>query len=204
MRSRLAFLAPTARKLALAVSAPLIISSCQTADFLTDDCDTDFLRVTWPATITRGSNVTNATLFQSITPANIDAEEFRLLREVLINGSTSGSATVIWTVPAFDVNGGYIALTHSAPLDPSASQQVSFAFDGGGWGATTASRVIQPAIAVRADNFNATAASGTITTLNKAPLRLGIDITVRNALNQTMRITGEAQFEFQKVHSSCS
>ena len=192
------------RTLALAVSAPLVLGSCQTADFLIDDCSTDFIRVTWPATITRGSSVTNVTLFQSITPSNIDPEEFRLLRDVLINGSTNQSATVIWTVPAFDVNGGFIALTHSAPLNASASQEVNFAFDGGGWGATTASRVIQPAIAVRADNFNATAASGTITTISTAPLRLGIDITVRNALNQTMRIAGEAQFEFQKVHTSCS
>ena len=180
------------------------LSGCSTVDFLTDDCKTEFIRVTWPATITRGTTTSNVTLFQSITPTNIDAEEFRLLRDALINGSTSRTATVIWTVPAFDVNGGYIALTHSAPLTSGATEQVNFAFDGGGWGATEASRVISPAIAVRADNFNATAASGTITTVSTAPLRLNIDVTVRNALNQTMRITGDAQFEYERVASSCS
>jgi hypothetical protein len=192
------------RKYAFALSAPVIFSSCQSVDFLTDNCDTEFIRVNWPATITRGSSVSNVTLFQAITPSNIDAEEFMLLRDVLINGSASRSATVIWTVPAFDINGGYIALTHSAPLAASTSEEVNFAFDGGGWGAATAARAILPAIAVRADNFNATAASGTITSVGTSPLRLDIDVTVRNALNQTMRIAGQAQFEYERVRSSCS
>jgi hypothetical protein len=192
------------RKFALAASAPLILGSCQTVDFLTDRCNTEFIRVNWPASITRGTNTTNVTLFQSISESNIDAEDFQLLRDVLINGNTNRSATVIWSVPAFDINGGYIGLTHSAPLAASASQDVNFAFDGGGWGATTSSRVIQPAIAVRAENFNATAAAGTITAVSTSPLRLDIDITARNALNQTMRITGQAQFQYEKVDSSCS
>ena len=192
------------RGFALAASAPLILGSCQTVDFLTDRCDTEFIRVNWPATITRAGSTTNVILFQSITESNIDPEDFRLLRDVLINGNASRPATVIWSVPAFDINGGYIALTHSAPLTASTSQEVNFAFDGGGWGATTASRVIQPAVAVRADNFNATAASGTITAVDASPLRLNIDITARDALNQTMRITGEAQFKYEKVDSSCS
>ena len=192
------------RTFALAASAPLLLGSCQTVDFLTDRCDTEFIRVTWPASITRGGNTTNVTLFQSVTESNIDPEDFRLLRDVLINGNTNRSATVIWSVPAFDVNGGYIGVTHSAPLTATTSQEVNFAFDGGGWGATTASRVIQPAIAVRADNFNATAASGTITALSTSPLRLNIDITARDALNQTMRITGEARFQYERVDSSCS
>lgn len=192
------------RKFALAASAPLILGSCQTVDFLTDRCNTEFIRVNWPASITRGTNTTNVTLFQSISESNIDAEDFQLLRDVLINGNTNRSATVIWSVPAFDINGGYIGLTHSAPLAASTPQGVNFAFGGGGWGATTSSRVIQPAIAVRADNFNATAAAGTITAVNTSPLRLDIDITARNALNQTMRITGQAQFQYEKVDSSCS
>jgi hypothetical protein len=192
------------RTFAIAVSTPIILGSCQTVDFLTDRCDTEFIRVTWPATITRGGNTTNVTLFQSISEANVDAEDFRLLRDVLINGNTNRSATVVWSVPAFDINGGYIGLTHSAPLAATESHEVNFAFDGGGWGATTASRVIEPAIAIRGDNFNATAASGTITALSTSPLRLNVDITARDALNQTMRVKGEAQFQYEKVDSSCS
>jgi hypothetical protein len=192
------------RTFAIAVSTPIILGSCQTVDFLTDRCDTEFIRVTWPATITRVGNTTNVTLFHSISESNIDAEDFRLLRDVLINGNTNRSATVVWSVPAFDINGGYIGLTHSAPLAATESHEVSFAFDGGGWGATTASRVIEPAIAIRGDNFNATAASGTITALSTSPLRLNIDITARDALNQTMRVKGEAQFQYEKVDSSCS
>jgi hypothetical protein len=36
------------------------------------------------------------------------------------------------------------------------------------------------------------------------PLRLKIDVTTRNAANQSMSLTGEAQFEYEKVHSNCS
>src|SRR5690349_23506223 len=110
------------RAFALVASAPLILGSCQTVDFLTDRCDTEFIRVNWPATITRAGTSTNVTLFQSITESNIDAEDFRLLRDVLINGNMNRAATVIWSVPAFDINGGYIGLTHSAPLAASTSQ----------------------------------------------------------------------------------
>ncbi|HEX6574864.1 MAG TPA: hypothetical protein VF042_07810 [Gemmatimonadaceae bacterium] len=189
----------------LTVTAAIALSGCSTVDFLTDDCDTQFIRVTWPASISQGGNTSNVTLFQSITPVNIDPEEFRLLRDVLINGNASRTATVVWTVPAFDVNGGYIALTHTAPLAVDELEPVNFAFDGGGWGASTASRALLPAIAVRGDNnFIAKSASGTITTVSTAPLRLDIDVTVRNAANQTMQISGEAKFEYERVPSSCS
>jgi hypothetical protein len=60
------------------------------------------------------------------------------------------------------------------------------------------------AIAVRADNFTATTATGSITANPGAPLRLRIDITARNAANETMRLTGDAQFRFEEVRTSCS
>jgi hypothetical protein len=57
---------------------------------------------------------------------------------------------------------------------------------------------------VRADNFNATAATGTITAISTSPLRLRIEVTVRNASNQTMTLAGDAQFEYERVRSDCS
>jgi hypothetical protein len=90
------------------------------------------------------------------------------------------------------------------PLQAGESDAVNFAFDGGGWGAAPASRAIPAAIAVRADNFNANAATGSLTAISTTPLRLKIDVTTRNAANQSMSLTGEAQFEYEKVHSNCS
>ena len=179
-------------------------AGCTTIDFLTDNCTTEFVRVSWPATITRGTATTNVTLFGSVTPGNIDPTQFELFRDVVATGTRSNLTTIVWTVPAFEINGGYIAFTHTVPLSAGESDGVNFAWDGGGWGAAPATRAIPAAIAVRADNFNASTASGTITAISTRPLRLNIDVTVRNAANQTMRLTGEAQFEHESVRSSCS
>ena len=196
-------LSRTLKAAALAGSA-LLSTSCTTIDFLTDNCTTEFVRVSWPATITRGTSTTNVTLFGSVTPSNIDPTQFEMLRDVIATGNRTSLTTVVWTVPAFDINGGYIAFTHTLPLSAGESDDVDFAFDGGGWGASSATRAIPAAIAVRADNFNATAATGSIAAISTTPLRLDIDVTVRNAANQTMSLTGEAQFEYETVHSGCS
>lgn len=199
------FLRPLARPIALSTLATTaLLSGCSTVDFLTDRCEARFVRVSWPATITRGTSNTSATLFGSVTPGNIDVDQFELLRDAVTTGARTLPTTVVWTVPAFDVNGGYIAFTHTAPLAVGDTEPVNFAFDGGGWGAAAASRSIPAAIAVRADNFIATEATGTLTVISTTPLRLGIDVTVRNGVNQTMRITGEAQFEYEKVPTNCS
>ena len=159
--------------------------------------------MSWPATITRGNSTTNVTLFGSVSPSNIDPTQFELLRDA-VTGSRSALTTIVWTVPAFEINGGYIAFTHTLPQAAGESDGVNFTFDGGGWGAAAAARAIEPTIAVRADNFNATAATGTITAVSTSPLRLRIDVTVRNALNQTMTLTGDATFEYARVDSDCS
>ena len=179
-------------------------AGCTTIDFLTDNCESEFVRVSWPATITRGTSTTNVTLFGSVSPGNIDPTQFELFRDVVTTGTRTNLTTIVWTVPAFEVNGGYIAFTHAVPLATGASDGINFAWDGGGWGAAPATRAIPAAIAVRADNFNADAASGTITAISTAPLLLDIDVTVRNTVNQTMRLTGKAQFEHETVRSSCS
>ena len=196
-------LSHTFRAAALTATA-IAVQSCTTVDFLTDNCKSEFVRVSWPATITRGTSTTNVVLFGSVTPANIDPTQFERLRDVVGTGARTNLTTVVWTVPAFEVNGGYIAFTHTLPLSSGESDSVNFAWDGGGWGAASATRAIPAAIAVRADNFNADAATGTITAISTTPLRLKIDITVRNPANQTMRLTGEAQFEYQEVRSNCS
>ena len=193
----------TVRTASLA-AVTFLSAGCTTIDFLTDNCESEFVRVSWPATITRGTTATNVTLFGSVSPGNIDPTQFELFRDVVTTGTRTSLTTILWTVPAFEINGGYIAFTHTVPLAVGASDGVNFAWDGGGWGAAPAARAIPAAIAVRADNFNASTASGTITAIGTTPLRLDIDVTVRNATNQTMRLTGEAQFEHESLRSSCS
>jgi hypothetical protein len=102
------------------------------------------------------------------------------------------------------VNGGYIALAHGAPLATGETQQVSVVFQGGGWGAQPATTVFPPAVAVRADNFIATSATGSFTVLASSPLRLRIDITTSNATGETIRVAGDAGFSYFKVKALCN
>lgn len=187
-----------------AASAALLLQGCQTLDFLTDNCDTESINVTWPATITRGNFTQNVTLIGSVAPGNIDPANFDLMRRLLFSGGPEILTNVVWTVPAFDINGGYIAFMHPAPLSTGQTEPVNLAFDGGGWGVVPSARVFAPTIAVRANNFNATTATGSIFAVTGQPLRLRIDVTAQNAEGETMRITGEAQFEYTKVSSNCS
>jgi hypothetical protein len=194
------------------VASPVLIAvvmlpaGCKSVQLLTDNCTAESILVSWPATITRGSATTTVTLTGAVSPGNLDASRFNALRQLLITGGAGATASLVWTVPAFEVNGGYIAFMHRAPLGSGQTEPVNLAFDGGGWGVVS-SRPDQPfpaTIAVRAENFVATSASGSITAIVGLPLRLRIDVTATNASGETMRLTGEAQFRYEQARTNCS
>jgi len=191
----------------LALSALAVLQGCLGAsralEAIAPKCTQEQIVVTWPATITRGSSVTSPLLTTTLTQTNVDRSQFDALRQTLTEGGGGGTYNVTWTVPAFDVNGGYIALSHAAPLATGETQQVGVAFAGGGWGARLITAAVPPAISVRADNFVATFANGTITVIAASPLRLRIDITTANAAGETMRLTGDAGFSYHKVVALC-
>ena len=192
----------------LALSALAGVQGCLGAaralEAIAPKCTQEQIVVTWPITITRGSSVTSPLLTATLTQTNIDRTQFDALRQSLIEGGQTGTYNVVWTIPAFNVNGGYISLTHTAPLATGETQQVGVAFSGGGWGAQHVAAANLPGISVRADNFVATSATGSITALAGAPLRLRIDITTANAAGETIRLTGDAGFSYHKVVALCS
>jgi hypothetical protein len=187
----------------LALSAVSAMQGCVTLESLGPSCMQEQLIVTWPVTITRGASATSPLLTTTLTPSNVDRAQFDALRQVLVEG-TATAHNVTWTIPAFDVNGGYIALSHAAPLASGETQQVSAAFEGGGWGAQPTTAAAPPAVAVRANNFIATSATGSITALASSPLRLHIDITTANANGETIRLTGDVGFHYDKVKALCT
>ena len=75
-------------------------------------CTQEQIVVTWHATITRGNSVTSPLLTTTLTQNNVDRAQFDALRQALTAGGGAGTYNVTWTIPAFDVNGGYIALAH--------------------------------------------------------------------------------------------
>jgi hypothetical protein len=188
----------------LVAGVSVLSSGCASLQLLTDRCTSESILVSWPATITRASATTNVVLTGAVSPGNLDAARFDLLKRALITGGPDLITSVVWTVPAFEVNGGYVALMHRAPLASGETEAVNAAFDGGGWGFPSTGRALPAAIAVRAENFNASSATGSITAISGTPLRLRIDVTTTNAANETMRLTGEAQFRLEEVTSNCS
>ena len=195
-------------KAVLALSAIAAMQGCLRGllalEAIAPKCTQEQIVVTWPITITRGSSVTSPLLTTTLTQTEIDRTQYDALRQTLTAGGGTGTYNVTWTIPAFDVNGGSIALTHAAPLASGETRQVTGAFSGGGWRAQPATAAVPPAVAVRAGNFVATSATGSITVLAASPLRLQVDITASNAAGETIRLTGDVGFSYHKVQALCT
>lgn len=187
----------------VALSLLLLSQGCVALEFLGGRCTQEQLVVTLPATLTRGITTSTVLLTATLTPSNVDKAQFDALRNALVDGSST-RYRVTWTLPAFDTNGGYVAFTHEMPVTNGQTIDIGATFTGGGWGAAAAvGTAPRPAIAVRAENFIATSASGSITVLDTSPVRFRIDVTTRNDAGETIRIAGEAGFAYQKVTKTC-
>ena len=189
----------------LALAALVTTQACYglgALEALGGSCPQEQLVVTFPVTITRGTTVTSPLITRTMTPGSIGQSQFNLLRQVLVDGGT-GSYNVTWTVPAFNTDGGHIAFRYPVPIAAGQTQQVGATFAGGGWDAQPATPALPPAVSVRADDFIATSASGSITALNGVPLRLKIDVTTTSATGETIRLDGHAGFTYSKVTASC-
>ena len=190
----------------LALPLLLAIQACRgigALEALGGSCEQEQLVTTWHVTITRGATITSPLLTNTLTPSNIDQAQFNTLRSLLVDGARPGTYNVTWSLPAFGVNGGHISFTHAMPLSQGETQTVAATFNGGGWAAQQAGAALPPAVSVRADTFIATSATGSITVLSTAPLRLQIDVTTRSASGETIRLTGDPGFAYQKVTKSC-
>src|ERR1044071_1326915 len=130
---------------ALVLSALIATQGCYAVEALGGRCTQEQLTVTWPTTITRGNTVTSVLLVSTLTPSNVDKNQFDALRAALTQGDPT-KYNVTWGVDAFNVNGGFIAFTHATPLSAGQSVQINAAFNGGGWGANQVSVAPVPAI----------------------------------------------------------
>lgn len=195
-------------KTAVALIAVLSTQGClalaRAGEAIAPKCLQEQIVVTWPMTTIRGGVTTSTLRTTTLTQNNIDRTQFDALRETLTGTGTSAMYNVTWSVPSFDVNGGYVAFTHTVPFSAGETRPVSAAFSGGGWGAQPTSTQIPTAIALRADNFVATSSTGSIIALAAAPLRLKVDVTTASAAGETIRVTGEVGFSYHKVTALCN
>lgn len=180
------------------------VPGCSTFEFLVGDCEIEYIEVSWPATIEQGGNSELSRLLDRIAPSNVSGQEFDRLKGALIRGEPQSSSLVIWSVGAFSTNGGYVSITHPAPSAVGAVIPVTSAFNGGGWGTVTGRPSGEASVAVRASGFVAASATGSLTVLDNQPLKMRIDFTARSATNESMRISGEAQFGLRREKTTCT
>ncbi len=181
-----------------------LASSCATIDFLTDDCSAESIIVTWPVAVTRGEASITTVLTGTVSPGNINQSQFNQLKGLLVTGGPELATSVVWTVPAFVGSGGFIAMAHKAPLTNGYTEAVNLSFDGGGWGLLSLGQNHPAGIALRADNFVATSATGSIRVVSGTPVILRVDVTAKSAINETIRVVGDASFRYEERASGCS
>jgi hypothetical protein len=163
---------------------------------------TERLVVTMPITVEREVRTAQITPRATITRANVPSH-FDALRAALIDGRPQPGMAAIWSVPAFDANPGWLAIELRTSLAPGEAVPVGAAFDGGGWGIETRPPNAPARIAVRAGDFIASSASGTITVLQTAPLELKLDLTAASADGKAIRMLGNARFGLERETGPC-
>jgi hypothetical protein len=191
-------IARTTRAMLAAVG--LVAAGC---GFPLGRCEHERIEVRGMTTVERAGQTSTDEVFAVFAPGN-NPEHYPTVKRFLIDAAPRAGDAVVWTVPAFRVNGAHIALLLSGPLGVGDRVPVVAAFEGGGWGTSTASGDAAASVSVRADDFVASSASGTVDVLGVAPLRLRLDVTARSAAGATIGIRGELQFSLVRESGPCT
>jgi hypothetical protein len=168
------------------------------------DCRSERIDVNWPATIERGAQPESAELSGQVAVGNVGAAEFATLRAVLTGDASSQTDGAIWTVPAFDDPQGWVAIAIQAPVGVGDVLPVDATIDGAGWGPYTLPAPARIVASIRAGSFAATSVTGTVKVLAVGPLRLRLDLTAHDGSASTIRLTGDAAFQFVSEPSACT
>lgn len=166
------------------------------------ECESEHVEVAFPATVERGSGETSTEAFGSLAPGNI-GDDYDAVKAVLVGDSYRSPTWVVWTLSAFDSNGGYIAVNAGGPFRPGDVLPVSAAYAGGGWGLSSVPPSDGPEIGVRDGDFVSTSASGTLEVLEVEPLSFRVDVEVANDQEETLRLQGDMSFSLVVLAAAC-
>lgn len=167
-------------------------------------CHEERIEVSLPATIVRGATQESQALFGAVGAGNVGQEVFAALKDVLVENPSAQNFSFTWSVPAFNTNGGGLAIALAAPLRVGEVVQINSSFQGGGWGRFDLPSGVRAQVSVRAENFFATSASGTIQVVQVAPLVLRLEISATDTNNTTIQIRGDASFRFVRERVPCT
>jgi hypothetical protein len=184
----------------LALTLALALAGCGSS---LDGCEAERIDVAWPATVTRDAAPTAVTLAGQVSPSNIGVPEFGTLRAVLTGDVSVQTAGVIWTVPAFEPEQGYVAVAIDAPVAAGETIAVGSTFDGAGWGPYELPAGARVAAGLRVGAIAANNVAGTVEVLAVSPLRLRLDLTARSGGDEIARVQGDAAFSYRPGPPAC-
>jgi hypothetical protein len=184
------------------MTALVLFAACSDAPRRGRTCIVQQLEVTWPATIERGGVATSERLAAVLAPTHVTPEAFDSLTETMVRGRPR-APTVLWSVPAFNVNPGGISVVHGGALRRGEVLRVVGVQDGGGWGVMPPLQRGNALVGVEAGEFVASAVSGTIVVLETQPFALRLDVTASDTTGARIRVRGEAQFSFRRERQPC-
>lgn len=166
-------------------------------------CNVDNLEVTWPATIERNGVTTTEQLAATLTPTHVTPEVFDSLTATLVRGRAQAPA-VVWSVPAFNMSPGGIAIVHTGALKRGDVLRVAGVSEAGGWGVLPRVARDSALVDIEAGDFAARDASGTIAVLETEPVALRVDVAARDSAGATVRIRGDVQFSVRRERRRCA
>ncbi|MGE0553302.1 MAG: hypothetical protein AB7R55_07715 [Gemmatimonadales bacterium] len=159
-------------------------------------CYSELVIVSVDGTVDRGTGPDASAAAGQVAPGNVS--DFPILRGFFIDGEAVAGSVVVFT--ATGLGAGFVAV--GIPGSIGAGQRVPLsAFQGGGWGTLTSGS--GGLLAWRDGDFEATSVSGTLTVLEREPLRLRLDFTAGAASGQSRTVDVTASFRYERTRVGC-
>jgi hypothetical protein len=117
--------------------------------------------------------------------------------------SPSQTGAAAWTLTA-PTGLEYLAVQLRGPRQAGEVVTVAGAFDGAGWGWEPSNSGPEARVGARTGSFVASEASGSIEVLGVAPMRLRLDVELRDGAGTTIRVRGDATFELVQRSIPCT
>lgn len=160
-------------------------------------CYTELVAVSLTGQIQTPSGATSVAAGDQVARSNV--QDFATLRAVLVDGSRFPGRSVAWTVSG--VGSGYLAVVLPADLIPGQAVALT-PVQGGGWGVFPAS---SGGLVTWTGDWPAGATlQGSARILDRAPLRVELDLTLVEPSGNVRRLSATARFSYRRDPTPCT
>lgn len=159
-------------------------------------CYTELVAVALTGQIETESGTTSVTAGDQVAQSNV--QDFATLRAVLVDGSRVPGRSVAWTVSG--LGSGYLAVVLPADLTPGQSVALT-PVQSGGWGVFPGSSGL---VTWTGDWPAGATLQGSARILDRAPLRVELELTLVEPSGSVRRLSATARFSYRRDPSPCT